>query len=83
MTVRRAIVVGAVALAPGAALACPSCFGTVEQKVLDTYYLSTAMLSLLPFVLVGVGILVARFFARESRSRNALRAHGPRPTPAS
>ena len=42
-----------------AALACPNCYGDVEKTVLDTYYFSTLMLSLLPFglvaAIVGVG----------------------------
>jgi hypothetical protein len=54
----------ALALGAGRAAACPSCYGSSESKVLDTYYLSTVMLSLLPFALVaaiaGLGWLLAR-----------------------
>jgi hypothetical protein len=54
----------ALALGAGGAAACPSCYGSLESKVLDTYYLSTVMLSLLPFALVAaiatLGWLLAR-----------------------
>jgi hypothetical protein len=54
----------ALALGAGRAVACPSCYGSLESKVLDTYYLSTVMLSLLPFALVAaitaLGWLLAR-----------------------
>jgi len=50
---------GALVSIAAAAHACPSCYGDVEKTVLDTYYFSTLMLSLLPFglvaAIVGVG----------------------------
>jgi hypothetical protein len=57
-------VAAALALDAGHAAACPSCYGSAASKVLDTYYLSTVMLSLLPFAVVaaiaGLGWLLAR-----------------------
>lgn len=38
---------------PLAGWACPNCYGSSENSVLGTYYLSTAMLSLLPFGVVA------------------------------
>lgn len=71
---RTLVVAGTVAVANGA-VACPSCYGSVEKTVLDTYYLSTVMLSLLPFGLVatlaGVGWFLSRPTAPEGGDAGA------------
>jgi|MudIll2142460700_1097286.scaffolds.fasta_scaffold257410_2 hypothetical protein len=48
-----------VAGVPRPAGACPRCYESYSGKVLETYYFSTAMLSLLPFAVIGVVVLVA------------------------
>jgi hypothetical protein len=45
-----AVILGCTA---GGAAACPACYGSAEKNVLDTYYLSTVVLSLLPFGIVA------------------------------
>jgi hypothetical protein len=35
------------------AAACPSCFGATDGRVVDMYLVSAALLSLLPFAIVG------------------------------
>lgn len=46
-------------LAPATALACPQCYAASNGRVLVTYYLSAAFLSLLPFAVVGTVAAVA------------------------
>jgi len=41
------------------ALACPKCYGSSGNNTLETYYLSTAMLTLLPFVIGAALVLTA------------------------
>ncbi len=54
-----------VAALPGAAHACPLCYGSSAPQVLNAYYLSTAVLSLLPFAIVGaIGLLAVRMLRR-------------------
>jgi hypothetical protein len=38
---------------PSAALACPNCFSSTNEGVLKTYYLTAALLTLLPLVMIG------------------------------
>ena len=54
---------------PVAAVACPMCYGSSSSRVLDTYYLSTLMLSLLPFCILGVIAGVALHMKRRARGR--------------
>ncbi len=56
-----------VMLLPELALACPTCFGSVSKHVLNTYYLSALFLSLLPFGVIAMIVLVVR----SSSSNNA------------
>ncbi len=44
----------AAALFPRAAPACPLCFAAGGEQTLHAYYLSAAVLSLLPLVILGV-----------------------------
>ena len=46
-------------LTPLAVNACPNCYAASDSRVLLTYYLSTAVLTLLPFAIVGTILLVA------------------------
>jgi hypothetical protein len=47
-------VVLAPAWLPRLALACPVCFSQANQDVLRTYYFTTALLTLLPLVIIAV-----------------------------
>jgi len=53
----------AAVLPPDAASACPLCFAAGGQSTLHAYYVTAALLSLLPLVIVGVfaGWLRQRF----------------------
>ncbi len=42
-----------------AARACPNCYAASPTRVLSTYYLSTLLLSLLPFVIIAAIAAVA------------------------
>jgi hypothetical protein len=44
----------AAVLSPRAASACPLCFAAGGEQTLHAYYLSAAVLSLLPLVILGV-----------------------------
>jgi hypothetical protein len=43
--------------APATALACPSCFAGSSQRVLETYYLTAAVLTALPLALVATVVV--------------------------
>lgn len=45
-------------LLPAAARACPNCYAASPGRVLNTYYLSTLLLSLLPFVIIAAVAVV-------------------------
>ena len=49
----------------GTGWACPTCFESAGPQVLRTYLLSTIGLSVLPFVLIGGGVLLALRLRRE------------------
>ena len=49
---------------PLAAAACPNCYASSDTHVLHTYYFSAFMLTLLPFVIIGGILLVARSLRR-------------------
>ena len=77
MITRRAsavlrIVLGSLAvLLPGAAMACPMCYGSSSPRVLLFYYLTAALLTVLPFGIVGGIILVTSRMMRQARDREA------------
>jgi hypothetical protein len=52
----------------GVAWACPVCFGSSTARVNETYYLSTLMLSSLPFVVIATLALVGLSLARRRRA---------------
>jgi hypothetical protein len=54
---------------PARTLACPNCFASSAGHVLDTYYFSTLMLSLLPFAVVGAITAVGLSFRRGRGAR--------------
>jgi hypothetical protein len=53
----------AAALLPSAASACPLCFAAGSESTVHAYYVTAALLSLLPLVIIGVfaGWLRQRF----------------------
>lgn len=71
-TMRRrwltAITAAVLVVVPTAARACPKCFESSGPRVLDAYYLSTALLSLLPFAIIGAVGLIASRLARRARA---------------
>ncbi len=50
---------------PVAATACPMCYGSSSSRVLDIYYLSTLLLSLLPFAIVAAIVAVGLHIKRQ------------------
>ncbi len=56
----------AAALKPSNAAACPTCFAASGEGALHGYYLSTALLSAMPFLLIGLIALIA--YAAKRRS---------------
>ena len=63
---RLAGIVGAVLSSPTGVLACPACYASSSTRVLNFYYLSTAMLTLLPFAVVGTLVVVGLHFKRQA-----------------
>lgn len=59
--------VSALALGATTASACPVCFAASGPRAAEVYYLSTVMLSLLPFAVVASIIAVARRLSCERR----------------
>jgi predicted cobalt transporter CbtA len=52
--IRQAALGGVViALQPALAAACPMCFSAASPRVLETYYFTAVLLSLLPLVILG------------------------------
>ncbi len=71
------LVAGAMVLVPASVLACPSCFSSTSERVLQTYYLTATFLTLMPFLVLGVlGTWVAN---RDRRQRINGRAPGDVP----
>ncbi len=67
-----AFIATVVAVLPAAAGACPLCYGSSAPQVLNAYYLSTAVLSLLPFAIVGaIGLLALRMLRRAQAATDA------------
>ncbi len=52
---------------PGWAEACPVCFSSATEEVLHTYYLSAAMLTLLPLLVIGTLVGLFVFSLRRAR----------------
>jgi hypothetical protein len=50
----------ATALQPALAAACPACFSAVNERVLETYYLTAAFMSVLPLVIAAAFALWLR-----------------------
>jgi hypothetical protein len=50
-------------LRPATVPACPVCFSAVNERVLSTYHLTAALMTLLPLVILGsiIGWLYLRF----------------------
>ncbi len=77
-----AIVGVTLAALPAAAGACPLCYGSSAPQVLNAYYLSTAVLSLLPFTIVGViGYLAVRMARRAQAAAHSPTEPASEPTP--
>ncbi|MGO9450668.1 MAG: hypothetical protein ACLQDV_06415 [Candidatus Binataceae bacterium] len=57
----------AIALAPAIASACPACFAASGARGLHAYYLSTMLLSTMPFLLIGTIVTIA-YVARRHAS---------------
>ncbi len=59
------------------ATACPNCFSSASEKVLHTYYISAAFLSLLPFSVVA---LVSIWLYRQRRHFSHSKSEGEQPS---
>jgi hypothetical protein len=58
------------AFSPAVAAACPKCYGASGPQVLSMYYLSTLILTLLPFAVLGtIGAIGWHFKHRAERAR--------------
>lgn len=57
------------ALRPSSAVACPVCFGSSDPQVLSAFYFSAAMLTLLPFVIIGLTIGSLLYFHRRAAKK--------------
>ncbi|MBI4518985.1 MAG: hypothetical protein HY699_24605 [Deltaproteobacteria bacterium] len=63
-------------IAAAPALACPNCYGSSDSRVLDTYYFSTVMLSLLPFAIMAAIAALGWCLTRPPRGVLAAPTHG-------
>lgn len=61
-------VIAAIALFPSLALACPVCFAAGGSRAYWAYYVSTMLLSTMPFVLIGVAIGAAYLLRNRTKS---------------
>ena len=69
-------------LAPAIASACPACYGASSERVISSYLWSAAILTLLPFALLGAGYAIAIYFRRQSdRDAAALESALPSAAP--
>ena len=57
-------------LRPSFALACPACFAASNGRGLHAYYLSTLLLTTMPFLLIGM-IGVVAYVAKRSSARRS------------
>lgn len=62
----RPLLVAAIAGWPSLALACPLCFAAGGSRAYWAYYISTVLLSTMPFVLIGVAIGAAYLLRNRS-----------------
>jgi len=59
------VLLGALLLfAPSLVWACPGCIGQDSEKVYNTYFWSTIVLSFLPFGILGAIGMIALYFRR-------------------
>jgi hypothetical protein len=69
----RTIVAAALGLAltlmPSIVMACPTCFAASSERTLRAYYLSTMLLTVMPFVLIGATIFAVYLIGRRPDSR--------------
>ena len=65
--IQRLLVAATFTAAPATVLACPNCYASLGRRLLNTYYLSTIFLSLLPFAIVATLIVVGRSLRRRFR----------------
>ncbi len=63
---------GVTAFSPAVAAACPKCYGASSPQVLSSYYLSTLMLTLLPFAVLGTIAAIGWHFKRRAESARAV-----------
>ena len=52
---------------PAAAMACPLCYSSFAPRVLQAYYISAALLSIMPFAVVAVLVLIGVRTVRRAR----------------
>jgi len=67
------LMLGAIVLAPAIASACPACFAASGARGLHAYYLSTMLLSTMPFLLIGAIITIAYAARRHASVRSTER----------
>lgn len=65
MAMRVATALALLALTPVLSYACPTCFAASGPHGLRAYYLSTMLLSTMPFIMIGVIALIAYAAKRE------------------
>ena len=65
---------------PVAAVACPVCFSAANGRVLEMYYLTAALMTLLPLAVLGtVAVwLRHRFNAAEGRTAHGAQRNTPK-----
>lgn len=68
------LVLALVAVVPARSLACPVCFSAVNTSVLETYYWTAALLTVLPFVLAGVFAVWLRRRLRSAAAAQSFQA---------
>ncbi len=66
-------------LLPRLTLACPTCYASGGQRVITSYLQSAAILTLLPFAIVGVGAGIALYLRRQARLLESSSALEPAP----
>jgi len=60
-------VLAIVAFAPSHVLACPTCYASAGERVITSYLQSAALLTLLPFTLIGIGAGITLYLRRQAR----------------
>ncbi len=64
---RALVAVLLLGLYPVAARACPVCFAASSPRVLNSYIVTAALLTLLPFTIIGAGVALAMYIRRHSQ----------------